>query len=194
MDFNGVVPEKFDVVTLTHKVQVEYGNVGVDFKFIPREGFGWMNASYQVGLSYITSHMRRALGTCTSPDLFFAKTMAKAAAAAEANTPPEQQRKLSAAAIAITENGTIPAATTTIDVENEITAITGLRPPLVTDDYLSSEGSGNVTPAVESADEADEAEENTPAVTVENTAENSPVNTPREEKGAFIGKDRGQKH
>ncbi|RUS16250.1 trehalase-domain-containing protein [Endogone sp. FLAS-F59071] len=186
VDFNGVVPEKFDVVTLTHKVQVEYGNVGVDFKFIPREGFGWMNASYQVGLSYITTHMRRALGTCTSPDLFFAKTVVKAAAAAESNvTPPEQQRRLSAAAIAITENGTIPAATTTIDVENGIVAIAGLLPPLVTDDYLSSEGSGNVTPAVESADEA---------VTAENTAENSPVNTPREEKGAFIEKDRGQKN
>ncbi|KAJ1676352.1 alpha,alpha-trehalase nth1, partial [Spiromyces aspiralis] len=46
-DFNGVVPEKFDVVKLTHRVNVEYGNVGVDFKMVPREGFGWMNASYQ---------------------------------------------------------------------------------------------------------------------------------------------------
>ncbi|RKP37652.1 neutral trehalase, partial [Dimargaris cristalligena] len=71
VDFNGVVPEKFDVVNLTHQVKVEYGNVGTDFKYVPREGFGWMNASYQVGLQYINSHMRRALGTLTSPQQFF---------------------------------------------------------------------------------------------------------------------------
>lgn len=77
VDFNGVVPEKFDVVSMTHKVEVEYGNVGVDFKFVPREGFGWMNASYQVGLSYLNTQMRRALGTCTNPDLFFEKNMTR---------------------------------------------------------------------------------------------------------------------
>uniref|UniRef100_A0A1D1XJN9 Trehalase n=1 Tax=Anthurium amnicola TaxID=1678845 RepID=A0A1D1XJN9_9ARAE len=71
VDFNGVVPEKYDVVTLNHLLKVEYGNVGTDFKFVPREGFGWMNASYQVGLSYLTHHMERALGTCTSPEVFF---------------------------------------------------------------------------------------------------------------------------
>ncbi|KAJ1960489.1 alpha,alpha-trehalase nth1 [Dipsacomyces acuminosporus] len=74
VDFNGVVPEKFDVVKMTHRVQVEYGNVGVDFKMVPREGFGWMNSSYQVGLTYLTSHMRRALGMLTPPDVFFQKS------------------------------------------------------------------------------------------------------------------------
>ncbi|KAJ1920850.1 alpha,alpha-trehalase nth1 [Mycoemilia scoparia] len=73
VDFNGVVPEKFDVVKLTHRVKVEYGNVGTDFKMVPREGFGWMNASYQVGLTYITNHMKRALGALTPPDVFFAR-------------------------------------------------------------------------------------------------------------------------
>ncbi|KAI9355394.1 glycoside hydrolase [Zopfochytrium polystomum] len=71
VDFNGVVPEKFDVVGMTHRVKVEYGNVGTDFKFVAKEGFGWMNASFQVGLVYLTSHMRRALGTLTDPDSFF---------------------------------------------------------------------------------------------------------------------------
>ncbi|KAI8853066.1 trehalase-domain-containing protein [Chytridium lagenaria] len=52
-DFNGVVPEKFD--------------------FVVREGFGWMNASYQIGLSYLTVQMRRALGTLTPPDKLFDK-------------------------------------------------------------------------------------------------------------------------
>ncbi|KAG0380112.1 alpha,alpha-trehalase nth1 [Mortierella sp. AD032] len=71
VDFNGVVPEKFDIVNMTHKVQVEYGNVGVDFKFIPREGFGWMNASYQVGLGYMDRGLRRALGAVMDPTKVF---------------------------------------------------------------------------------------------------------------------------
>ncbi|CAO3630703.1 unnamed protein product [Cunninghamella blakesleeana] len=75
VEFNGVVPEKFDVVALSHKVQVEYGNVGTDFKYVPREGFGWMNASFEVGLSYLSKHRIRALGTLTDPDSLFAKTL-----------------------------------------------------------------------------------------------------------------------
>ncbi|CAG8552681.1 8242_t:CDS:2 [Paraglomus occultum] len=71
VDFNGIVPEKYDVVSLSHLLKVEYGNVGTDFKFVPREGFGWMNASYQVGLTYLNNHMKRALGACTSPEVFF---------------------------------------------------------------------------------------------------------------------------
>ena len=45
VDFNGVVPEKFDAVKLSHLVDAEYGNQGVDFKMVPREGFGWMNGA-----------------------------------------------------------------------------------------------------------------------------------------------------
>lgn len=71
VDFNGVVPEKFDAVKLSHLVDAEYGNQGIDFKMVPREGFGWMNAAYQVGLSFLTTHMRRAVATCTSPETFF---------------------------------------------------------------------------------------------------------------------------
>ena len=33
-EYNGVVPEKFDVVDVSHLVHVEYGNVGVDFKYV----------------------------------------------------------------------------------------------------------------------------------------------------------------
>lgn len=77
-------------------VDAEYGNQGVDFKMVPREGFGWMNckpfslstaliflhililalllAAYQVGLSFLTTHMRRAVATCTSPELFFKRS------------------------------------------------------------------------------------------------------------------------
>ncbi|KAG0296470.1 alpha,alpha-trehalase nth1 [Linnemannia gamsii] len=84
VDFNGVVPEKFDVVNMTHKVQVEYGNVGVDFKFIPREGFGWMNASYQVGLGYMDRGLRRALGAVMDPTKVF-KSRSQASLLAQAN-------------------------------------------------------------------------------------------------------------
>ena len=74
VDFNGVVPEKFDVVTLNHQVNVEYGNVGIDFKFIPREGFGWMNSSYKVGLTYMSMQMKRALGALAKPESLIEST------------------------------------------------------------------------------------------------------------------------
>ncbi len=48
VDFNGVVPEKFDAVKLSHLVDAEYGNQGIDFKMIPREGFGWMNGTWTI--------------------------------------------------------------------------------------------------------------------------------------------------
>ncbi|KAI8336841.1 trehalase-domain-containing protein [Chlamydoabsidia padenii] len=113
VDFNGVVPEKYDVVSLSHQVQVEYGNVGIDFKYVPREGFGWMNASYKLGLNLITTQMRRALGACTNPDLFFEKTMHRDDRLSYQTTL--QRRKSSeAAAKAITRNGSITAAITRI--------------------------------------------------------------------------------
>lgn len=54
LSVNGVVPEKFDAVKLSHMVDAEYGNQGLDFKFVAREGFGWTNASFQVGVSFLT--------------------------------------------------------------------------------------------------------------------------------------------
>ncbi|MFQ5740473.1 MAG: trehalase family glycosidase [Acidobacteriota bacterium] len=60
-DYNGTIPEKYDVVNRTHNVFVEYGNVGADFDYITREGFGWMNASYQVGLTLLTPSQRALL-------------------------------------------------------------------------------------------------------------------------------------
>ncbi|KAK4684481.1 alpha,alpha-trehalase, partial [Tremellales sp. Uapishka_1] len=71
VDFNGIVPEKFDAVELSHLVDAEYGNQGVDFKYVPREGFGWMNAAYQVGLNCLSTQMRRAVAACTPPWVIF---------------------------------------------------------------------------------------------------------------------------
>lgn len=67
VDFNGVVVEKYDVTRPIdpHRVDAEYGNQGVDFKGAPREGFGWVNASYVYGLEILNAHMRRSLGAIT---------------------------------------------------------------------------------------------------------------------------------
>jgi alpha,alpha-trehalase len=34
-------------VKLSHLVDAEYGNQGLDFKMVPREGFGWMNGAFR---------------------------------------------------------------------------------------------------------------------------------------------------
>ena len=70
-DYNGTIPEKYDVVDCTHDVFVEYGNVGTEFDYITREGFGWMNASYQVGLSLLPEDLRAALEAGTPPEELF---------------------------------------------------------------------------------------------------------------------------
>lgn len=36
-----------------------------------------MNASFQLGLTIVNSHMRRALGACVAPDAFFSATDAE---------------------------------------------------------------------------------------------------------------------
>ncbi|RMZ76757.1 hypothetical protein DV737_g4666, partial [Chaetothyriales sp. CBS 132003] len=79
VDFNGVVVEKYNVVRELdpHKVEAEYGNQGSDFKGVPREGFGWVNASYVYGLSFLPIAMKRALGTLTPWELFAKATKIK---------------------------------------------------------------------------------------------------------------------
>lgn len=68
VDYNGTVPEKYDVVVATHKVFSEYGNVGTDFEYITQEGFGWMNASYQYGLTLLDKSYLDQLNDLVSPD------------------------------------------------------------------------------------------------------------------------------
>jgi alpha,alpha-trehalase len=85
VDFHGVVVEKYDVTKkiAPHKVEAEYGNQGLDFKGVAREGyalyqfplllntdfngsFGWVNASYILGYRIMDVHMRRAIDLQTS--------------------------------------------------------------------------------------------------------------------------------
>ena len=71
VDYNGTIPEKYDVVVATHKVFAEYGNVGTDFEYITQEGFGWMNASYQYGLSLLENQYVKKLNKLVLPEVIF---------------------------------------------------------------------------------------------------------------------------
>ncbi|MCB0744751.1 MAG: trehalase, partial [Ignavibacteriae bacterium] len=71
VDYNGTIPEKYDVVSATHKVFAEYGNVGTDFEYITKEGFGWMNASYIYGLNLLPNKWIEKLNNLEHPDSLF---------------------------------------------------------------------------------------------------------------------------
>lgn len=71
--YNGTVTEKYDVVKRSHQVFAEYGNVGTKFSYITKEGFGWTNASYQVGLSLLPEHYREKLDNLIPPEWVFEK-------------------------------------------------------------------------------------------------------------------------
>ena len=71
VDYNGTIPEKYNVVSCTHKVYAEYGNVGTEFDYITTSGFGWMNASYQYGLSLMPLELVSQLNALTDPDVIF---------------------------------------------------------------------------------------------------------------------------
>ena len=71
VEYNGTIPEKFDLEISSHKVFAEYGNVGTEFDYIAKEGFGWMNASYQLGLTFINQDFKSKLNQLVDPnDLF----------------------------------------------------------------------------------------------------------------------------
>ncbi|MBN1398448.1 MAG: trehalase [Bacteroidetes bacterium] len=69
--YNGTVPEKFDVVKRSHEVFAEYGNIGTKFSYITKEGFGWTNASYQIGLSIMNDTLRSSLNQLIPPEMIF---------------------------------------------------------------------------------------------------------------------------
>jgi len=71
VDYNGTIPEKYDVVSCTHKVYAEYGNVGTEFDYITTSGFGWMNASYQYGLSILSQKSIADLNALVDPSNLF---------------------------------------------------------------------------------------------------------------------------
>nr|WP_315220146.1 alpha,alpha-trehalase [uncultured Flavobacterium sp.] len=71
VDYNGTIPEKFDLEISSHKIFAEYGNVGTEFDYITEEGFGWMNASYQYGLTLLNDPFKQKLSELIDPDTLF---------------------------------------------------------------------------------------------------------------------------
>lgn len=61
VDYNGLITEKFNVETGSHKVDAEYGNVGARFEYIPTGGFGWTNTSFLLGLKYLDDDQKTRL-------------------------------------------------------------------------------------------------------------------------------------
>jgi alpha,alpha-trehalase len=72
-DYNGTVPEKYDVEIASHKVFAEYGNQGTDFEYITREGFGWMNASFQLGMQLLKEDLKQHLNQLVHPENLFSR-------------------------------------------------------------------------------------------------------------------------
>ena len=70
-DYNGTIPEKYNVVSGSHKVFAEYGNQGTDFEYMTREGFGWMNASFQLGMQLLNDDLKVKLNKLIAPKLVF---------------------------------------------------------------------------------------------------------------------------
>ena len=62
-----MITEKYNVVTGSHDVFVEYGNVGTKFPYLAREGFGWMNASFEVGMRLLSPARLAALRALQPP-------------------------------------------------------------------------------------------------------------------------------
>jgi alpha,alpha-trehalase len=67
-DYDGVIPEKYNVVTGSHDVFVEYGNVGEKFDYITQEGFGWTDASFAVGMNFLSPSDRANLDKLRPPE------------------------------------------------------------------------------------------------------------------------------
>jgi alpha,alpha-trehalase len=71
VNYNGTITEKLNVVTRSHAVFAEYGNVGTKFSYITREGFGWSNASYEIGLGLLARDARLKLDRLIPPEWIY---------------------------------------------------------------------------------------------------------------------------
>ncbi len=70
-NYNATIAEKYDMVNRSSQVFAEYGNVGTKFSYITRQGFGWTNASYAVGLTYLTKKLIEGLNRLIPPEWVF---------------------------------------------------------------------------------------------------------------------------
>ncbi|MCL5021124.1 MAG: alpha,alpha-trehalase [Bacteroidetes bacterium] len=72
-NYNGTIAEKYDVMDRSSQVFAEYGNVGTQFSYVTRQGFGWTNASYVVGLTFLTKKLIADLDRLVPPEWVFRK-------------------------------------------------------------------------------------------------------------------------
>ncbi len=70
-NYNGTIAEKYDVVIRSSQVFAEYGNVGTTFSYLTKEGFGWTNASYVVGRTYLDDEDVTMLDRLIPPEWLF---------------------------------------------------------------------------------------------------------------------------
>jgi len=68
---NGAIVEKYDVVQRSIDASAEYGNVGARFRLVPEGGFGWTNASYEIGIGMLTEPQRESLNRLVPPEWLF---------------------------------------------------------------------------------------------------------------------------
>jgi alpha,alpha-trehalase len=68
---NGAIVEKYDVVQRSIDASAEYGNVGARFRLVPEGGFGWTNASYEIGIGMLTEPERESLNRLVPPEWLF---------------------------------------------------------------------------------------------------------------------------
>lgn len=61
VEYNGLITEKFNVESGSHKVDAEYGNVGALFEYVPAGGFGWTNTSFLLGLKLLDDAQKAEL-------------------------------------------------------------------------------------------------------------------------------------
>ncbi len=71
VNYNGTIAEKYDVVKRSHEVFVEYGNIGTRFAYITKEGFGWTNASYKIGLDVLPNDLKIKINQLIPPEWIF---------------------------------------------------------------------------------------------------------------------------
>jgi alpha,alpha-trehalase len=70
VEYNGTIPEKFDLEISSHSFLLNMEMWGQNL-IISQRRFGWVNASYQIGLQIIDLSMKKKLNQLVSPENYF---------------------------------------------------------------------------------------------------------------------------
>lgn len=69
--YDGGMPDKFDVERRSHTGPAESEDLDLEFSSNTRGGFGWTNASYQVGVNILTRQLQEQLNRLVPPEFIF---------------------------------------------------------------------------------------------------------------------------